>query len=105
MCLCILIFTQKRKLFDLQEASMGVKFYMLYDIFREELYISLPTEKLVIKLDPSKNPIQINPVAGTGDLCKGNNPCGDGGQALQAHLTYPKVILRPLCGMWISYDG
>ena len=71
---------------------MGVKSYMLFDNLKNELYVSLPAEKLVVKLNPSKNPILINPVAGTGESCKGNNPCGDNGKALNAHLSYPKVI-------------
>ena len=75
----------------MQEASMGMKFYMVFDVKERLLYISLPAEKLIVKVDPAKNPILINPVAGTGDLCRGNNPCGDEGLAIKAHLTYPKV--------------
>ena len=70
---------------------MGMKFYMIFDVKERLLYISLPAEKLIVKVDPAKNPILINPVAGTGDLCRGNNPCGDEGLAIKAHLTYPKV--------------
>ena len=85
---------QKRKLFELKEVSQGVKFYMFYDDVKKELYISLPVEKIVVKLDPSKNPILIDQVAGTGEHCKGNNPCGDNGKAVDAQLTYPKVVLK-----------
>ena len=66
---------------------------MFYDDVKNELYISLPVEKIVVKLDPSKNPILIDQVAGTGEHCKGNNPCGDNGKAVDAELTYPKVVL------------
>ena len=72
---------------------MGMKFYMVFDKKEKLLYISLPAEKLIVKVDPAKNPILINPVAGTGDPCLGNNPCGDEGLAIKAHLTYPKVMV------------
>ena len=85
---------QKRKLLELSEVSMGGKFYMYYDDIKKELYISLPMEKIVVKLVPSKNPILIDQVAGTGEHCKGNNPCGDNGKAVEAQLTYPKVLLN-----------
>ena len=75
---------------------MGGKFYMYYDDIKKELYISLPMEKIVVKLDPSKNPILIDQVAGTGEHCKGNNPCGDNGKAVEAQLTYPKVCTTAL---------
>lgn len=68
---------------------MGVKFYLHFAL--NELYISLPAEKIVVKLDPRKHPLKPVPVAGNGQACKGNSACGDNANALKAQLTYPKV--------------
>ena len=78
---------------------------MYYDDIKKELYISLPMEKIVVKLDPSKNPILIDQVAGTGEHCKGNNPCGDNGKAVEAQLTYPKVCTTQLSPIKCSVFG
>ena len=80
---------QKRKLFDLQEASMGVKFYLYYDSIEEKVFVSMPAEKVVIKLEPKE--MEITLVAGTSQACKGNLGCGDSGKAKEAQLSYPKV--------------
>ena len=77
---------------------------MHYDIYRDLLYVSLPNEKLVIKIQPyddkSVNSFSIDNsynekyeiIAGIiGKTCIGNKRCGDGGLALNALLACPKV--------------
>ena len=78
---------------------------MHYDVYKRLLYISLPNEKIVIKLQPNiqenqmqeetvenTNPASYTRVAGVvGKTCIGNKVCGDGGLAIHALLTYPKV--------------
>jgi hypothetical protein len=71
---------------------MGVRFYLYFDSSRKYLYVSLPAEKVIIKLDPAKKPIEFKPVAGNGQSCRGNGVCGDESKALEAKLSYPKVI-------------
>ena len=68
---------------------MGVKFYLHYDSIEEKVFVSMPAEKVVIKLEPRK--LEISLVAGTSQACKGNLGCGDGGKAKEAQLSYPKV--------------
>ena len=72
---------------------MGVKFYLFFDALRNELYVSLPAEKLVFKLDivGVEETAKIIPLAGNGQTCKGNGLCGDNNEAVKASLTYPKV--------------
>ena len=79
---------------------------MHYDVYSGLLYVSLPNEKLVIKIQPNdgrnlKSPsIENNSnekyeiIAGiVGKTCIGNKRCGDGGLAVNALLAYPKVHL------------
>ena len=77
---------------------------MHYDVFSQLLYVSLPNEKVVVKIRPNQEnnsylPIMENTmnktfeiVAGImGKTCIGNKICGDGGLAVNAMLAYPKV--------------
>ena len=77
---------------------------MHYDVFSQLLYVSLPNEKLVVKIRPNHennpfSPIMENTknktfeiIAGImGKTCIGNKICGDGGLAVDATLAYPKV--------------
>ena len=79
---------------------------MHYDIYRELLYVSLPNEKLVVKIQPNDGKNLNSPsienisnekyeiIAGIiGKTCIGNKKCGDGGLAVNALLAYPKVHL------------
>ena len=106
----IVVFTahssfQVKVLLKLHVTSSGVRYYMHYDVYHELLYISLPNEKIVVKIQTNigKN---ANPdlaietvdqdsytiVAGViGEACIGNKICGDGGLATRAMLAYPKV--------------
>ena len=76
-------------MFDLEEASMGIKFYLHYDTIEQMVFVSMPAEKLVIKLEPQS--MEITLVAGDSKTCRGNLQCGDGEKAKQARLSYPKV--------------
>ena len=64
-----------------------------------ELIVSLPAEKLILKLDISglTETTNIIPLAGNGQTCKGNGLCGDGDEAVKASLTYPKVQFSVSC--------
>ena len=77
---------------------------MHYDVYSQILYVSLPNEKIVIKIEPNAKNDPVSPmtdsssnktyqiVAGVvGKTCIGNKICGDGGLAVDAMLTYPKV--------------
>ena len=76
-------------MFDLEEASMGIKFYLHYDTIEQMVFVSMPAEKLVIKIEPQS--LAITLVAGDSKTCRGNLQCGDGEKAKQARLSYPKV--------------
>ena len=96
---------QVKVLLKLRVTSSGVRYYMHYDIYHELLYISLPNEKIVVKIQTNdgKNDMPDLPmetvnqdsytiVAGViGEACIGNKICGDGGLATRATLAYPKV--------------
>ena len=75
---------------------MGVKFYLFFDMIENELFVSLPAEKLIFKLGISNQDESANiiPLAGNGQTCKGNGQCGDNGEAVKASLTYPKVKIE-----------
>ena len=75
----------------MNETSMGVKYFMKFDVTSGFLFLSLPTEKQVVKLDPTEKPSTLTVVAGTGQTCRGNSKCGDGNLATLAKLSYPKV--------------
>ena len=77
---------------------------MHYDVYRQLLYISLPNEKLVVKIRPNGENKSFTPIMETtrnetveivagimGKTCIGNKICGDGGLAVNAMLAYPKV--------------
>ena len=97
---------QVKVILKLHVTSSGVRYYMHYDIYHELLYISLPNEKIVVKIQTNvrKNAMPDLPmetvdqgsytiVAGViGEACIGNKICGDGGLATRAMLAYPKVI-------------
>ena len=72
---------------------MGVKFYLFFNTLMNELIVSLPAEKLVFKIDisVSDSAAKIVPLVGNGQTCKGNGLCGDGNEAVNSSLTYPKV--------------
>lgn len=70
---------------------MGVKFYLTYDPSRKLIFVSLPAEKLILKVDTTMDTPAITRAVGNGNACKGNGICGDGSTALNAQLTYPKV--------------
>ena len=95
-----------KTIFQLRITSSGVRYYMHYDIYRDWLYVSLPNEKLVIKIQPNddksvnsfsienSNNEKYEIIAGIiGKTCIGNKRCGDGGLAVNALLAYPKVHL------------
>ena len=96
---------QVKVLLKLHVTSSGVRYYMHYDIYHALLYISLPNEKIVVKIQTNigKNAMPDLPietvdhdsytiVAGViGEACIGNKICGDGGLATRATLAYPKV--------------
>ena len=88
---------------------------MHYDAYEKHLFVSLPNEKLVIRIQPSRTSKNAQRdttadqehldgdlhsyaiVAGmVGKGCLGNKKCGDGGMADEALLTYPKVGVAPL---------
>ena len=77
---------------------------MHYDVYSKNLYVSLPNEKIVVKIRPNTKTDPDSPmlenssnktyeiIAGiVGKTCIGNKICGDGGLAVEAMLTYPKV--------------
>ena len=100
-----ILIIQIKTIFQLRITSSGVRYYMHYDVYSGLLYVSLPNEKLVIKIlpnddknfnSPTKNIIneKYEIVAGIiGKTCIGNKRCGDGGLAVNALLAYPKVHL------------
>ena len=100
-----IVFIQITTLFQLRITSSGVRYYMHYDVYKHFLYVSLPNEKLVIRMQPEKesnlsaqrteniSSEKYEIVAGIiGKTCIGNKKCGDGGLAVDATLAYPKVI-------------
>ena len=99
-----LLFLQMKTIFQLRVTSSGVRYYMHYDVYSGLLYVSLPNEKLVIKIQPNDDKNLNSPlvenishekyeiIAGIiGKTCIGNKRCGDGGLAVNALLAYPKV--------------
>ena len=89
---CTVLIFQKRKLFDLREPSMGVKFFLSFDPIHNHLMVSLPAEKIILRVNLDFWPVKVDILAGqNGRSCRGNGVCGDEGLAKEATLSYPKV--------------
>lgn len=84
---------------------MGVKFYLTFDPSKQWIFVSLPAEKLILKVDVSTNTTKINRAVGNGNACKGNGICGDGSSALDAKLTYPKVKYISIEGLLNNFSA
>ena len=77
----------------------GSRYYITYDRSSDSLYVSLPLEKKILKINIGNLDDDPAAVAGTGRPCvswmAGPNAawCGDGGEATKARMVYPKVYL------------
>ena len=38
---------------------MGVKVYLFFDSLRSQLFVSLPSERVILKVDPQVNPVNL----------------------------------------------
>ena len=92
---------------QLSPTSSSAKYYMEFDKHLNILYISLPFEKVVVKiatLDPSEEDSEnaiflrsnFKVIAGEmnkpcRDLGRRTNNCGDGNLATKSRLAFPKV--------------
>ena len=84
---------------------MGVKFFLSFDPIHNHLMVSLPAEKIILRVNLDFWPVKVDILAGqNGRSCRGNGVCGDEGLAKEATLSYPKVN-RPICLLKFPFRG
>ena len=76
-------------LLELDSMSSGIRYHMDFDHLSGDLFVSLPNDKKIVRINPESK--QMSTVAGNGRPCLGNGICGDGSIATKASLSYPKV--------------
>ena len=74
----------------------AVKCSLAFDRYGRRLFASLPSEMRIIALNVDSAPADREwyGVAGNGKSCTKVRRCGDGGLAVDAKLTYPKVVYK-----------